>query len=147
MHTSLKIFIIIMIFCSTILAQSNSKLDIPQLDLNYYTKLKDQNITINVCNWGEYIANGDNNSMDVVKEFEDLTGIKVNYIYLNNYTLSKVKLYFCFYIWGFDHRSACLRKTPTSFATERSACGIATKKLYPRQARIRFAKGYIWALI
>ena len=140
MHTSLKIFIIIMIFCSTILAQSNSKLDIPQLDLNYYTKLKDQNITINVCNWGEYIANGDNNSMDVVKEFEDLTGIKVNYIYLNNYTLSKVKLYFCFYIWGFA-------PYPTSFATEGSTVSIATKKLYPRQARIRFAKGYIWALI
>ena len=101
MHTSLKIFITIMIFCNTILAQSNSKLDKSQLDLNYYTKLKDQNITINVCNWGEYIANGDNNSMDVIKEFKDLTGIKVNYIYLNNYTLSKVKLYFCFYIWGF----------------------------------------------
>ena len=113
MHTSLKIFIIIMIFCNTILAQSNSKLDISQLDLNYYTKLKDQNITINVCNWGEYIANGDNNSMDVVKEFED-----------------QVKLYFCFYIWGFA-------PYPTSFATEGSACGIATKK----------QKGYIWALI
>ena len=115
MHTSLKIFITIMIFCNTILAQSNSKLDKSQLDLNYYTKLKDQNITINVCNWGEYIANGDNNSMDVVKEFEDLTGIKVNYIYLNNYTLSKVKLYFCFYIWGFAPYH-------TSFATEGSAC-------------------------
>lgn len=59
-------------------------MDKSQLDLNYYTKLKDQNITINVCNWGEYIANGDNNSMDVIKEFEDLTGIKVNYIIHNS---------------------------------------------------------------
>lgn len=34
---------------------------------------------INVYNWGEYIANGDDGSMDVLKEFTKRTGIEVNY--------------------------------------------------------------------
>ncbi len=34
---------------------------------------------INVYNWGEYIANGDDGSMDVIKEFTKQTGIEVNY--------------------------------------------------------------------
>lgn len=45
-----------------------------------WTRFKDQNITINVYNWGEYISTGvDGESMDVNAEFEALTGIKVNY--------------------------------------------------------------------
>lgn len=34
---------------------------------------------INVFNWGEYIANGEDGAMDVIAEFEQETGIKVNY--------------------------------------------------------------------
>ena len=34
---------------------------------------------INVFNWGEYISNGEDGSMDVIDEFEKETGIKVNY--------------------------------------------------------------------
>ena len=34
---------------------------------------------LNVYNWGEYISDGSDNSIDVNKEFEKLTGIKVNY--------------------------------------------------------------------
>ncbi|MBP3441195.1 MAG: spermidine/putrescine ABC transporter substrate-binding protein [Clostridia bacterium] len=34
---------------------------------------------INVYNWGEYISDGAEDTMDVNKEFEKLTGIKVNY--------------------------------------------------------------------
>lgn len=34
---------------------------------------------INVFNWGEYISNGEDGSMNVIKEFEKKTGIKVNY--------------------------------------------------------------------
>ena len=34
---------------------------------------------INVYNWGEYIANGDDGSMDVIAEFTKRTGIEVNY--------------------------------------------------------------------
>ena len=34
---------------------------------------------VNVYNWGEYIAPGDDGEMDVIAEFEDRYGIKVNY--------------------------------------------------------------------
>lgn len=45
-----------------------------------YTRFKDKNITLNVYNWGEYISTGnDGETMDVNAEFENLTGIKVNY--------------------------------------------------------------------
>ncbi len=35
--------------------------------------------TLNVYNWGEYISDGSEGSIDVIKEFEKLTGINVNY--------------------------------------------------------------------
>ena len=50
-----------------------------KLDLNYYEKFKGENLSINVCNWGEYISDGSDNSLDVNKAFELITGIKVNY--------------------------------------------------------------------
>ncbi len=36
--------------------------------------------TLNVFNWGEYISDGSDDSMDVNAEFEKLTGIHVNYL-------------------------------------------------------------------
>lgn len=39
----------------------------------------DRGVTINVYNWGEYIANGTDDSLDVNAEFTRRTGIKVNY--------------------------------------------------------------------
>ena len=48
-------------------------------DMDYYTRFKGQNLSINVYNWGEYISNGSDDSVDVVAAFEKLTGIKVNY--------------------------------------------------------------------
>lgn len=45
----------------------------------YYGKLKDQGITINVYNWGQYISDGSDDSVDVNAEFSALTGIRVNY--------------------------------------------------------------------
>lgn len=48
-------------------------------DMEYYTKLKGKNVTIYVYNWGEYIADGGDGSLNVVKEFEALTGINVEY--------------------------------------------------------------------
>ena len=44
-----------------------------------WTRFEGQNMTLNVYNWGEYISNGSDDSLDVVSAFEDLTGIKVNY--------------------------------------------------------------------
>ena len=49
-------------------------------DPEYYTKFKDQNISINVYNWGEYISTGaEEGTLNVNSEFTKLTGIKVNY--------------------------------------------------------------------
>lgn len=44
--------------------------------VEYYKGLGLQGTTLNVYNWGEYISDED---VDVVKEFERLTGCKVNY--------------------------------------------------------------------
>ena len=46
---------------------------------DYYASLGLQGTTVNVYNWGEYISDGLEGSMDVVGEFERLTGAKVNY--------------------------------------------------------------------
>lgn len=47
--------------------------------IEYYKNLGLQGTTVNVYNWGEYISDGSEGSMDVVKEFEKLTDCKVNY--------------------------------------------------------------------
>ena len=44
-----------------------------------WTRFAGQNVTLNVYNWGEYISNGSDESIDVVAAFEKLTGIAVNY--------------------------------------------------------------------
>ena len=51
------------------------------LDTDYYSRFKDQGISINVYNWGEYISNGEDDSLDVNQAFEELTGIKVDYTF------------------------------------------------------------------
>lgn len=49
-------------------------------DMDYYTRFKDDNISINVYNWGEYISTGaEEGTLNVNAEFTKLTGIKVNY--------------------------------------------------------------------
>ena len=61
----------------------NGEIEYQTLTVNdpaYYEKFKDQNITINVYNWGEYISDGqDEGTLDVNAEFTKLTGIKINY--------------------------------------------------------------------
>ena len=42
-----------------------------------YSHLK--GTTLNVYNWGEYISDGEDDTLDVNAEFEKLYGIKVNY--------------------------------------------------------------------
>lgn len=49
-------------------------------DEEYYTQLKDKNVSINVYNWGEYIPDGSEKGvLNLNEEFTKLTGIKVNY--------------------------------------------------------------------
>ncbi len=49
-------------------------------DEEYYSRFKDDDISINVYNWGEYIPDGSEEGvLNVNEEFTNLTGIKVNY--------------------------------------------------------------------
>lgn len=49
-------------------------------DKEYYSRLKGQDISINVYNWGEYIPDGSEDGvLNLNEEFTNLTGIKVNY--------------------------------------------------------------------
>lgn len=50
-----------------------------QEQIDYYASLGLQGTSVNVYNWGEYISDGAEGSMDVVSEFERLTGASVNY--------------------------------------------------------------------
>ena len=60
-----------------------------------WTRFKGQNVAINVYNWGEYISNGSDDSVDVVSAFEQLTGIKVNYIANSLFSISwSFKMFF-----------------------------------------------------
>ena len=49
---------------------------------DYYAQFRGKDITLNVFNWGEYISDGSEGTMDVLEEFEKISGIKVVY---NNY--------------------------------------------------------------
>ena len=55
----------------------NAKVNVE--DESYYAKFRGQDITLNVYNWGEYISDGGEGSINVVEEFEALSGIKVTY--------------------------------------------------------------------
>ena len=49
-------------------------------DEEYYSRFRDDGISINVYNWGEYISDGsDEGTLNVNAEFTKLTGIKINY--------------------------------------------------------------------
>ena len=48
-------------------------------DEEYYKKFFGKGMSIDVYNWGEYVANDSVNFLDVNEDFEALTGIKVNY--------------------------------------------------------------------
>ncbi|MEG0979831.1 MAG: spermidine/putrescine ABC transporter substrate-binding protein [Oscillospiraceae bacterium] len=49
------------------------------LDDSAYKKSDLAGTTLNVYNWGEYISDGAEGTLNVNKKFEELTGIKVNY--------------------------------------------------------------------
>ena len=60
--------------------EESNEIVIENADMEYYSALKDNGVVLNVANWGEYISDGTEDSIDVVSEFEALTGIDVNYI-------------------------------------------------------------------
>lgn len=72
-------FLIVILSVSPAFAYDYAYPEFEDLDYEYYERFKGQNISINVYNWGEYISNGMDDSINVNKEFEALTGIKVYY--------------------------------------------------------------------
>jgi len=63
----------------------SKKLEAAQLAEDYdWKQLDGQGITLNMFNWGEYMSLGQDGAMHVNKEFEALTGIKVNYQTFDN---------------------------------------------------------------
>lgn len=54
-------------------------LDEYKIDKDYYANNPYRGTTLNVYNWGEYISDGAEDTLDVNAYFEELTGIKVNY--------------------------------------------------------------------
>ncbi|MEG2080444.1 MAG: spermidine/putrescine ABC transporter substrate-binding protein [Oscillospiraceae bacterium] len=57
---------------------SKTSIDTSKLVGNYDIK-ELKGTELNVYNWGEYISDGTDGTVNVVKEFEKITGIKVNY--------------------------------------------------------------------
>ncbi len=64
---------------TTALCFSGCGYEYKDLDLKSEYSRKYAGTTLNVYNWGEYISDGTDDSIDVIKEFEKVTGIKVNY--------------------------------------------------------------------
>ncbi len=79
MKKIISVFLVVLLLVCTLSVSALAEDGEYAYDLEYYSKFKGQNVTIYVYNWGEYISDGSDDSMDVVKEFEALTGINVEY--------------------------------------------------------------------
>ncbi len=70
--------LMILSVCTTAFADTEEEVFTDE-QIEYYANLGLQGTTVNVYNWGEYISDGTEGTMDVVAEFERLTGAKLNY--------------------------------------------------------------------
>ena len=70
---------LILVFCAFPISAFADDNYFDKKTIEYYKGLGLQGTTVNVYNWGEYISDGSEDSMNVVKEFEKLTDCKVNY--------------------------------------------------------------------
>ncbi len=74
--------------CGNVQAEEELLVDTSLLSDYDYDRLKDEGITINVANWGEYMSIDEADMIDVNDAFTQLTGIEVNYqTYASNETL------------------------------------------------------------
>lgn len=69
------LFFVFLIFFNTNIFSINKSIN----KNKYYKQYFGQNKSLNIYNWGEYLSDGSNSSICVNKEFEKLTGIKINY--------------------------------------------------------------------
>lgn len=68
------------VMCPAALADTIAVNEDIEVSADYdWDRLASQDITLNVYNWGLYISDGSDDSVDVLSAFEDLTGIRVNY--------------------------------------------------------------------
>ena len=79
MKKVISLIISLVIFCSICVPAFAQDSYFSDEQIQYYKELGLQGTTVNVYNWGEYVSDGSDGSMDVVSEFEKLTGAKVNY--------------------------------------------------------------------
>lgn len=79
MKKVISLIISLVVFCSFPVCVSAQESVFTDEQIEYYKNLGLQGTTVNVYNWGEYISDGSDGSLDVVSEFEKLTGAKVNY--------------------------------------------------------------------
>lgn len=77
-YFSLILCVALVLSLSVFSGCGKSNTDIENLEGTYTKDLA--GTTLNVFNWGEYISNGSEGSLDVVAAFEKVTGIKVNYV-------------------------------------------------------------------
>lgn len=78
MKRYLSLIICIILFLVTML--SGCGYEYVELELRAEYSREFEGTSITVYNWGEYISDGSDDSIDVNREFERLTGIKVNYL-------------------------------------------------------------------
>ena len=73
------LLLVCVMVCSMVVMASCGKTNDTVENLEGTYSREYEGTTINVFNWGEYISDGSEGSLDVNKAFEKLTGIKVNY--------------------------------------------------------------------
>ena len=75
-----KVISILICFAILVLTLSGCGYEYHDLDLRAKYTRDYEGTEITVYNWGEYISDGGDGAIDVNREFEKLTGIKVNYL-------------------------------------------------------------------
>ena len=76
---SLALLLLLLIPALLAVPAHGAEMDYSAMDQDYYGRYRGQGRSLNVYNWGEYISDGSDGSLDVNKAFEELTGIKVVY--------------------------------------------------------------------
>lgn len=71
--------IVVLLICASVIPASAATLDDYPIDVDYYKNNPYRGTVLNVYNWGEYISDGSEDTLNVNAYFEELTGIKVNY--------------------------------------------------------------------
>ena len=95
--------------------------DVSVSDAYDWTRFKGQNVTLNVYNWGEYISNGSDDSVDVVAAFEKLTGLPNRFAYRWQKALYRVFTLLCVLIGWVFFRASDL---PAALAFLKSMLGL-----------------------